>query len=156
MKDEGQPTTDAEAVLERLDHGLPGGLMPLGGIDAGHKGYGLSAMVDILCSVLAGARSHLGNQRARTPDEPIDVGHVVAALDLAAFGPVDEFKRDMDAYIDALHRVPQAPGVDRIRVAGEPEFEAEQERLRHGIPLHAGVAASLRALGDELGIAMPR
>ena len=152
---EGRPTDDARAVLERLELGLPGGLLPLGGMEAGHKGFGLSAMVDILCSVLGGARSRLGDQASRPPGEPADVGHVVAALDLAAFGDVEEFTRDMDRYIDAMHAVPHTAGVDQVRVAGEPEFETEQERLRDGVPLHAGVAASLRALGAELGVAAP-
>lgn len=152
---EGRPADDARAVLERLEHRLPGGLLPLGGAEFGHKGFGLSAMVDILCSVLAGARSWLGDQASRPPGEPADVGHLVAALDIAAFGDVEAFTDDMDRYIDAMHAIPPAPGVNRVRVAGEPEAETEQERLRDGIPLHAGVAASLRALGVELGVAVP-
>jgi L-2-hydroxycarboxylate dehydrogenase (NAD+) len=156
VDEEGRPATDAREVLDRLDGALLGGLMPLGGLEAGHKGYGLSVMVDILCGVLAGARSGLGGQGAHSADSAADVGHVVGAIDIAAFGPVDDFMRDMDAYIDKLHHVPPAPGVDRVRVAGELEFEAEQDRLRDGIPLHPDVAASLRALGDELGIATPR
>jgi LDH2 family malate/lactate/ureidoglycolate dehydrogenase len=152
---EGRPATDAQAVLDRLDADLPGGLMPLGGLEAGHKGYGLSVMVDILCSVLGGARSWLGRQPLRPVGEAQDVNHVVAALDIAAFGSVEEFKRDMDSYLDALERAPAAPGVDRVRVAGGPEFETEQERLRAGIPLHAGVATSLRDLAGELDVASP-
>jgi LDH2 family malate/lactate/ureidoglycolate dehydrogenase len=152
VDEDGQPTTDATSVLDRLRRDLPGGLMPLGGLDAGHKGYGLSMMVDILCGVLAGARAHLGNPRNFTDDEPWDVNHVVAAIDLTAFGSAAEFKEDMDTYIDGVHAVPPAPGVDRVRVAGEPEFEAEEVRRQHGVPLHESVATSLRALGVELGI----
>jgi L-2-hydroxycarboxylate dehydrogenase (NAD+) len=151
---DGQSASDAADVLDRLGHHLPGGLMPLGGVEAGHKGYGLSMMVDILCSVLAGARAHLGDPHTFSAGEPADVNHVVAAISIAAFGTVEEFTRDMDAYIDGMHRVPPAPGVDRVRVAGEPEFEAEEERRRSGIPLHESVATSLRALGAELGIGL--
>lgn len=155
VDEEGQPTTDAASVLDRLRRDLPGGLMPLGGLDAGHKGYGLSMMVDILCGVLAGARAHLGDPRAFTDEELADVNHVVAAIDVAAFGSTpEEFMRDMDTYIDGLHGVAPAPGVDRVRVAGEPEFEAEAERRLHGIPLHESVATGLRALGAELGIGL--
>ncbi|MDB5075030.1 MAG: Malate/L-lactate dehydrogenase [Chloroflexi bacterium] len=149
----GNPATDAAAVLNGLSLGQGGGLMPLGGAEAGHKGFGLSAMVDILCGVLAGASSNLG--RGYNPGEPTDVGHMVAAIDIAAFCPVDEFKANLDSYIDVLHQQPTAPGVDRVRVAGEPEFEAEQKRLRDGIPLHDGVVTSLRALGGELRVASP-
>jgi len=151
---DGQPASDAAAVLDWLRRDLPGGLMPLGGVEAGHKGYGLSMMVDILCGVLSGARVHLGDPHAFTAGEPADVNHVVAALSIAAFGSAEEFTRDMDAYIDGMHRVPPAPGVDRVRVPGEPEFKAEEERRRHGVPLHDSVATSLRALGAELGIGL--
>lgn len=146
----GQPATDAEAVLEGIAQGQPGGLMPLGGTDAGHKGYGLSAMVDILCGILAGARSGL-LAPAGTEE---DVGHVVAAIDLAAFGAADQFKRALDAYIERLHRAPRAVGAERIVVAGEPEFDAAERRRREGIPLQAKVAESLRALGHEFGLSL--
>ena len=155
VDDAGQPTSDARGVLDRLHQDLPGGLMPLGGTEAGHKGYGLGAMVDILCGVLAGARASLGISGLLERGEGADVGHVVAAVDVAAFGAVDEFKQSLDAYIDVLHNAPRAAGVERILVAGEPEFETEEQRLRDGIPLHHDVAASLRALGQELGVACP-
>ena len=152
----GRPTSDAQGVLDGLEQGRPGGLMPLGGMEAGHKGYGLAALVDILCGVLAGARAGPAIYgEAYERGEPADVGHVVAAIDLAAFGPVDDFKRAMDAYIDTLHNAPRAAGVDRILVAGEPEFETEERRLRDGIPLHPRVADNLRALGRELDITLP-
>src|SRR5580704_932188 len=44
---DGQPTTDPEAYWEG------GALLPLGG-DQGHKGYGLSFMVEVFCGLLTG------------------------------------------------------------------------------------------------------
>jgi L-2-hydroxycarboxylate dehydrogenase (NAD+) len=152
---EGRPTTDSLAVLERLEHRQPGGLMPLGGVEAGHKGYGLSVMVDIMCGVLAGARFGRPKGEGPIPGQPADVGHIVGAIDIAAFGPVDEFKRDLDDYIDALHALPRAEHIDRVRVAGEPEFEAQEQRLRDGIPLHEEVEESLRRMSVDLGVALP-
>jgi L-2-hydroxycarboxylate dehydrogenase (NAD+) len=152
---DGQPESDAGAVLERLSARHPGGLMPLGGLEAGHKGYGLSALVDILCSVLAGARYGLSDPRGRDPGTPPDVNHIVAALDIAAFGSVEDFKDDMDTYLESLHRVPPAPGVDRVRVAGEPEWEALDQRRTHGVPLLPRVAEALRAAGSAMGVTAP-
>jgi LDH2 family malate/lactate/ureidoglycolate dehydrogenase len=111
-------------------------------------------VVDILCGVLAGARASPAIWPAYERGEPADVGHMVAAIDLAAFGSVDEFKRSMDLYIDMLHSAPRATDVDRILVAGELEFETEEQRLR-GVPLHPRVAESLHALGLELGLTPP-
>lgn len=156
VDEEGRPTTDAQAVLDRLEQGSAGGLMPLGGVDAGHKGYGLGVMVDILSGILAGAGAGLsiygeGDERGR----PADVGHVFAAIDLAAFGAVDTFKASMDAYIDVLHQETPAAGVDGVYVAGEPEFETEELRLREGIPLHARVVEELHTLARRVGVPVP-
>ncbi|HVC79945.1 MAG TPA: Ldh family oxidoreductase, partial [Chloroflexota bacterium] len=153
---QGRTATDAAEVLARTSGDLTGGLVPLGGLEAGHKGYGLAVMVDILSGVLAGARVSLHVREAKGRGESAGVGHFVAAIDLAAFGAVDEFKAAMDAYIDDLHAAPRAPGVDRLMVAGEPEFEARQRHLRTGLPLHGGVAASLQELGRELKVPLFR
>jgi LDH2 family malate/lactate/ureidoglycolate dehydrogenase len=54
----GQPASDAQAILDDMFHRVGGGILPLGGAGeefGGHKGYGLSIMVDILCAVLCGA-----------------------------------------------------------------------------------------------------
>jgi len=50
----GQPTTDAQRVLDALTARLGGGILPLGGtaLFSGYKGYNLSVMVDLLCGVL--------------------------------------------------------------------------------------------------------
>ncbi|HVA89287.1 MAG TPA: Ldh family oxidoreductase [Chloroflexota bacterium] len=149
---QGQPTTDSRAVLERAFGDMTGGLLPLGGAEAGHKGYGLAAMVDILAGVLASAQVSLHVREAMERNEGAGVGHFVAAIDLAAFGPVQDFKDAMDAYINDLHAAPRAPGTERILVAGEPEFDAAERHEREGIPLHRGVASSLQALGRELGV----
>lgn len=149
---DGRPTTDANAVLEHVEGDRMGGLLPLGGLEAGHKGYGLAAMVDIASGLLAGAPASLYMRETLARGEGAGVGHLFAAIDIAALVPLDEFKRDMDAYFDDLHDSPPAAGADRVMVAGEPEAEAEELRLREGLPLHAGVAASLRDLGRELGV----
>jgi L-2-hydroxycarboxylate dehydrogenase (NAD+) len=149
----GQPDTDSAAMLERTYGDMTGGLVPLGGAQAGHKGFGLAAMVDILSGVLAGATVSLHIRESMAGGKGADVGHMIAAIDIGAFfDSVDEFKDAMDTYIDELHAAPVAPGTDRIRVAGEPEFDTREHYLRIGLPLHAGVAASLRELGDELKV----
>jgi L-2-hydroxycarboxylate dehydrogenase (NAD+) len=153
VDEQGQPTTDAEGVLERVHRGAgQGGLVPLGGLEAGHKGYGLAAMVDIISGLLAGAQVSLDFTARVRRGELADLGHFVAAIDIAAFAPLDEFKRTMDEYIETLHAAPTAAGTERVLVAGDPEFDTEERRRREGVPLHPEVAASLGALGKELGV----
>jgi LDH2 family malate/lactate/ureidoglycolate dehydrogenase len=150
---QGKPDTDSVAMLARTFGDMTGGLVPLGGLEAGHKGYGLAAMVDILSGVLAGATVSLHIRESMAGGKGADVGHMIAAIDIGAFfDSVDEFKDAMDTYIDDLHAAPVAPGIERVRVAGEPEFDTRERYLRNGLPLHAGVAASLRELGEELKV----
>ncbi len=156
VDEQGRPTSDAEGVLERVHRGAgQGGLLPLGGVEAGHKGYGLSAMVDIISGLLAGAQISLNFTERVRRGERADLGHFVAAIDIAAFIPLDDFKRAMDEYIETLHAAPAAAGTERVLVAGDPEFDAEERRRREGVPLHPEVAASLRELGRELGVPFP-
>ncbi len=125
--------------------------MPLGGTRelGGHKGYGLSVVVDILCGVLSGAGYAAAISRVPGVSE---IGHFFAAMRVDGFRPVEEFKAMMDEIIRELKGSPKAEGQDRIYIHGEIEFEMEEERRREGIPLHPKVVASLRQIGQELGV----
>ncbi|MGI6208028.1 MAG: Ldh family oxidoreductase [Anaerolineae bacterium] len=149
---EGRVTSDPDRIMDG------GGLFPLGGPaeTGGYKGYGLAAMVDILCGVLSGAAFLTGVLPPKLDRTgPADVGHFFLALDIAAFRPIDEFKAAMDAFIRELQESPKAAGADRIYVAGEKEFMQEQERLQLGIPLNPKVEEDLRGMCQELGVAWP-
>ena len=109
-------------------------LLPLGSIPqtGAHKGYGLACVVDILCGGLSGSR-----YGATRPAE--EVAHTVAAYNIDAFIDVATFKAQMDEWLQTLKDTPPAPGADRVLVAGQMEWEAEQDRKANGIPLHPDV-----------------
>ncbi len=137
---EGVPTTDPGAARY---------LMPLGGTRemGGHKGYGLSVMVEILCGLLSGGWD-------KTPDgyDQSRDAHFFMAIRIDAFRPVDEFKAGMDAMIDTLHNVPTIEGAEKVLVAGEPEANTLKTRRMHGIPLPPNVMHDLIALSAEYAI----
>jgi LDH2 family malate/lactate/ureidoglycolate dehydrogenase len=58
----------------------------------------------------------------------------------------------MDALLQALKDSPKAEGQDRIYVAGEPEWECEQERRRNGIPLAPGLVSQLREVSAQVDV----
>lgn len=142
---DGNPTTDPGQVRN---------LYPLGGTreQGGHKGYGLMTMVSVLCNILSGSWNPLNEGKALGLNND---GHFFVAMRVDLFRPVEEFKRDMDAMIRALHDAPKAAGHDRIYVAGEIEHETEQERLRNGIPLTEFVVNELQEIGAEFGVTLP-
>jgi L-2-hydroxycarboxylate dehydrogenase (NAD+) len=154
----GRPTTDAGRVLENSKKLAGGGLLPLGGAGellSGHKGYGLALWVDVFCAVLSGA-AYADLVYPRTGDGkplPSQIGHFFGAWRVDAFRPVDEFKAAMDDLQRRLKDTPKAEGEARIYVHGEKEYEEAERRSREGIPLNPKVAADLRAVGEELGVA---
>ena len=156
----GTPTSDTERVLENFKGKTQGGggLLPLGGAGellGGHKGYGLSLLVDILCGVLSGA-AYADLVYPKTADGkslPSNIGHCFGALWIEAFRPVEEFRVAMDDLQRRLKEAPKAEGQDRIYVHGEKEYEEAERRSRDGIPLNPKVVADLQDIAGELGIA---
>ena len=137
---DGNPVTEVAKAT--------GGILPLGGTPllGSYKGFGLTTVVDILCSTLSGGLSIPEKEGGLST-----MNHFFGALRIDGFMPADEFKERMDAMIKAHHELPKAPGVDRIYLAGEVEQETERQR-RQGIPLHPSVLASLQEVAKELNI----
>lgn len=160
LDERGHPTTDTQRVLSNLAERSGGGLLGLGGegeLLGGHKGYGLALMVDILCGVLAGA-AYADAVCPRTPDGrplPSDIGHFFMALDVKTFRPLEEFWEDMDDLLRRLKDAEKAEGQARIYIHGEKEFETEEERHRHGVPLHSVVVRNLEEIAASLGLRPP-
>jgi LDH2 family malate/lactate/ureidoglycolate dehydrogenase len=151
--------TDPSAVTSMLYSFTGGGLLPLGGMGeefGGHKGFGLSLMVDILTGVLSGSAYGPFPYRTRNGKTgPGNVGHFFAAISVEAFRPLDEFKMAMDELIDLLKESPRVKGQSRIYIHGEKEFECEKRRMKEGIPLDEEVASALETIGKELEVPFP-
>lgn len=144
---EGKPITDPKETGPRKGAMTPLGIDPLHGA---YKGFGLAVAVDILCSILSG---YIPSPQLY--DEPKSTGrgnHFFGAINVDGFIPAQEFKERMDALIRYYHALPRMPGVERITLAGEPEYELERERRKKGIPLDPVVVKSLKDLAKELNI----
>ena len=148
----GKGTTSPREVLQNLLKRVGGGILPLGGEGeefSGHKGYGLALAVEILCAVLAG--SAFGGS-TYVDETSANVAHFFGALDVEAFRPLAELKRDLRRFLDSLKAGPKAEGHDRIYTHGEKGFAHERECLAKGIPLGPKVVESLKKVGGELGV----
>ena len=137
-----------------------GSLLPLGSDkDHGsHKGYGLSATVDILSAVLSGA-----NYGPWVPpfvaflDPPTDpvgegIGHFLGAMRVDGFRPAADFKNHLDNWIERFKSAKTVDPDKHVIIPGEPEYAFEQERAVSGIPLIDVVVEDLNVLADKLGI----
>lgn len=146
IDEEGRPTQDAEAALR-------GAVLPMGG----YKGAGLALVIDALCGVLTGAAfgSHIVDLYDEG-DRVQNVGHFFAALAIEAFMPADVFRARMDHFVREVRAQPRLPGVDRIFVPGEIEFEQAEQSARLGVWLPKSGRQELDDLAERLGVPLLR
>lgn len=151
---DGFPTTSPNGVKDG------GALLPLGGDreHGSHKGYALGAIVDIFSAVLSGANygPWVPPFVAFLQPDPNPVGeglgHFFGAMRVDAFRPADEFKANMDTWIERFRSAKTTADHDRVLIPGDPERELEKERLENGIPLLKPVEEDLRLLGEKFGV----
>jgi len=141
---EGRPTDDPEVLFAEPR----GTILPTGGLDAGHKGYALALIVEMLTGALA------GHGRA-DPKEGWGATVLVQAIDPAAFGGTASFVRQADWLAAACHSNPPRPGVNAVRLPGERGLALKREQLRLGIALQEDILPALEPWAQRLGAAVP-
>jgi LDH2 family malate/lactate/ureidoglycolate dehydrogenase len=139
---EGRPTTDPNVLYQEPR----GSILPLGG-PAGHKGFGLAMVVEILSGILA--RGGYGGQGAQR----FSNGTWIVVIDISAFVEVSDFHAEIDDLLAYVKSAPTAPGVAAIMSPGEPEAIAQQRREGEGIVLDDATWQQIMGLARELGIA---
>ena len=138
----GQPLTDPRRSAE-------GFLLPIGG----YKGYGLNVVIGMLAGVLNGAafgRDVVDFSKDLATRN--NSGHMILAMRVDNFQPVDTFKREMDRSIREIRESQRMEGVDRIWLPGEIEHNRIRQRLEHGVPIAPAVVAQLKHLAVELNL----
>lgn len=141
---DGQPTDDPAAVLADP----PGTILPIGGVEYGHKGYGLALMIEALTQGLGGY--------GRADDAPGWGASVfVQVLDPEAFGGLDAYRRQTGWIRDACRNNPPVHQDRPVRLPGERALERKREALENGLRLHPGIMESLLAHADRLRVAHP-
>ncbi len=137
-----------------------GSLLTLGSTKemGSHKGYGLSAFVDIFSGVLSGANygpwvPPFVSFLPLAPDMPgKGIGHFVGAMRVDGFRPIEEFKSNMDQWIHRFKSSQTIEGQEKVIIPGEPEIEMFKERTSSGIPLIDAVYQDLQTLSNELDV----
>ena len=137
-----------------------GALLPLGSERelGGHKGYALSAMVDILTSVLSGANwgpfAPPFALRQEIPGRSVGkgIGHFFGAMEIEGFMDVTEFKKRIDEWIEVFRNTKPAKGTNGPLIPGDPEHQEEIKRRKEGIPLLRAVIEDLKDISTHTGI----
>lgn len=140
---DGRPLTDPKRAEE-------GFLLPIGG----YKGYGLALVFGLLAGTLNGAAMGRDVIDFNHDDaSATNTGQTIVAIDPAAFGDPEAFRRRVDAVVRDLRASERMPGVDRIWLPGEQSHEKRIAYARDGIPIAPGLMQSLDKVAADLGIA---
>lgn len=122
-------------------------MLPLGSSPelGSHKGYALSAVVDVLASILPNG-TFIGNLGHGYN------GHFLMAINPAGFGPLEEFKSQVSEFARYLRATPRADRDVAVLVPNDREWTMMCERQRSGIPVHREVIAWFDTISDEYGV----
>jgi LDH2 family malate/lactate/ureidoglycolate dehydrogenase len=122
--------------------------LPIGGDEYGHKGFGLTLMIEALTQGLGG----FGRVEA-----PPDWGAAVfvQVLDPDAFGGLAAFKRQTEWLAQAARHSPPVPGGAPVRVPGDGAMARKRAALADGVALYPGIIEGLAGWAAKLGVAMP-
>ena len=153
---DGSAMTDSPAILDALVAG-EAALAPLGGIGeemAGYKGYGYSAIVEVLSAALQGGSfmKALTGFDAEGNRQPYHLGHFFIVIDPEAFMGADTFKKICGDILRELRASEKAPGQERIYTAGEKEYLAWLDRKDKGVPVNESVQKDLETVRDMYGL----
>jgi LDH2 family malate/lactate/ureidoglycolate dehydrogenase len=142
--------TDREGrFTDDPDIGFAGFLLPLGG----HKGFGLSLAVDLLCGVISGGAFQFGvGSMYAQPDQPSETGHFMLAIDPEIATDREAFLGRMRSFFATVKGSPMWQEGREMLLPGELEHRTRLQRQRDGIPLPAELLREIAELGRSHGV----
>lgn len=122
-----------------------GAILPLGGDEHGHKGFGLGLAIEILSGILTGAGCAYEETKRGN-------GVFIEVINVERFMPVEEFKRRVGDLVKVIKGSKTRPGFKEILIPGEPEYLTEKVRLRDGIYVPEKTWEEIVNLAKKLGL----
>lgn len=139
MDHDGNLTTDP-SVLEQSER--RGSLLPVGGLDHGHKGFGLGIMIEALSQGLS------GHGRADAPKRW--GGNVLLQVfDPEKFAGADAFARQVDYFGDKVRANKPRQHGSKVRMPGD-NARAQLDANRETIPVHPSTVQALNEWAAKL------
>ncbi len=126
---EGHSATDPTMARQ-------GALLPM----AGHKGYALGLMAQLLSGALTGA--------AGLPVRHEDYGALFIAIQPDALGTASQYHAEVEKVVRAIKSSRRAEGFDEILIPGERAYREREKRKREGIPVEDVLWRELQSLAE--------
>lgn len=141
---QGQSSNNPSVIFEDP----PGSLQALGGMEAGHKGFGLALFVESMSSALA------GHGRANGADTWGASVHV-QVTDIAAFGDASAFHAQTDHLVEQCVQSKPADPAKPVRVPGQRGLALKAEQLNRGVLLRPDILPALTKLAVQANVSLP-
>jgi LDH2 family malate/lactate/ureidoglycolate dehydrogenase len=140
---DGNPTDDPQVVMSG-----GGTLLPTGGLDHGHKGYGMALLIEALTQGLPGYGRI---------DQPggILMGVYLQVIDPNAFAGREAYTRQTTWLVEQCHSNPPRPGVEKVRVPGEQAMVKKRDAATRGVPVAGNTWAALEKAAAQAGVELP-
>lgn len=152
VDENGAVNTDAGVFVANRGSGR-GGLLPVGGageLHSGHKGYGMSMMVEIMTGIFAGGATSSG---VRNVPERELCCHMFWAADPSMFNEdKEQIFKHLSEFLQMIRDSDKADGHDRIYTHGEKEFCNMAEVREHGVSVNDATYDEIVKLCEKIGI----
>ncbi len=125
----------------------PGAILPLGGMDNGHKGFGLGILTEALTHGLS------GHGRVLDP-KGWQANVFIQVIDPDFFAGLDVLRRELSHFVDTAHAVPPIDPARPVRLPGERGLMLRQDQLREGVSLSQPITDGLKPWTDKFGITL--
>jgi LDH2 family malate/lactate/ureidoglycolate dehydrogenase len=141
LNSKGEPTTDPQEAIDGI-------ILPM----AGHKGYAISAIMDVLSGVLSGS---CWGEKVNGPykyDRKSGAGHFMLALNIESFRTITDFNQEIEQMIESIKATPKAPGIEQIYYPGELEALNDRHNRAQGINYSEKTVNDLEKTAKELNL----
>lgn len=144
LDNEGNPSSNPDDLFSEPR----GSILPLGGMDAGYKGFALGILIEALTGSLSGdGRS--------THESHWGAAVFLQVIDPEAFGGGAYLAADMQAFAEASRNNPVKPGNPPVRMPGERGLDLRNSQLGAGVALVPTILEDLAPWMEKLGVAAP-
>lgn len=143
MDKDGNTSADPAVVVKQ-----GGSLLPVGGLDHGHKGFSLAVLVEALTQGLGGFG------RADRPSGT-SVSLYLQVIDPDAFGGSGDFIRQMQFLAESCRAAQPLPGGAPVRMPGDRAAAQKRDAAQHGILLGESIIQSIQPWASRFGMIFP-
>ena len=141
---DGAPTDDPKVLFNNQG----GSLLPLGGLDLGHKGFALALLVEALTNALG------GHGRAEESSR-WGASVFLQIINPNCFGGRETYLRETSFFAQACRETPVPAGKLPVRLPGQAALARRAAQLAHGVALHPTIMPALVPWTETLRVAAP-